>query len=136
MANIAMPIIVKDDSGVDLYWTLEAAESSIEPPDIEDCTIYDRNGLLMLPRVVKEGYVECVRLEESSPPEYRVEELINELRSYLSCTEEELTQTSKIELQSKSLEDLIFLRQTTEARGWGRQRRLRRSWRYWLPWGS
>ena len=103
------PIIIVGDADVQVFPTLELAESAIEPPDVKtgDFAAYDSEGRLLELTVVENARrgifrVDLVRIVERPDSEFRVEELRAALVAFLHAVGKGDTATS-----SASLNELV-----------------------------
>jgi len=110
------PIIVNAKGDVELYEGLLEASRDLEPIDVEneEFIVFDSRGLLLTPKVAQDRI--RVELENSSPPEYRPDQLRSVLRRFLSRLGEELTGTPEDEIWRRDLSELIAILKAVQAR--------------------
>ena len=110
------PIIVNEKGDVELYEGLLEAARDLEPIDVEneEFIVFDSRGLLLIPKVTQDGI--RVELEDSSPPDYREDQLVSVLRRSLSRLGEDLTQTPEDEIWRRGLPELISILRAVQAR--------------------
>ena len=111
------PIIIDAKGDVELFASLAAAETALEPVDVanEEYKIFDSEGVLLGAMVATDGI--HVRIVESSPPDRQPEELVSVLRRFLSRVGNDLTGMAEEEIWRAPLIKLIDVMKVLETHG-------------------